>query len=97
MSGNEKIERFPIKITNFINPHLFQFKLENIVGQFDIDIEQKLRQNADEGASAGFNPEQGATVAAYIIPWGKWVRAEVDLILEESKTLQYVVWCMDHG
>ncbi|XP_055319176.1 uncharacterized protein LOC129576961 [Sitodiplosis mosellana] len=97
MPRDEKIERFAIKITNFINPHLFQFKLENIVGQFDIDVEQKLRQNAEKCAAAGYHPEQGAIVAAYILPWGKWVRAEVDLILEENHTLQYVVWCLDHG
>ncbi|XP_031626476.1 uncharacterized protein LOC116342844 [Contarinia nasturtii] len=93
-------QMFPIKITNFINPHFFHFKLESIVGQFDTDTEAQLKENAEKCTQkdkAGYMPEIDEIVAAYIVPWKKWCRAQIDLVLQEGKTHKYVVWCLDQG
>lgn len=93
-------KKFPIKITNFINPHLFHFKLENIIGQFDAGIEQQLKDNSEKAQweyPNGYPAKQNEMVAAYIVEWDKWIRAQIDSILEHSNGKQYVIWCLDHG
>lgn len=92
-------KEFCIKITNFINPHMFYFKMENVCGQVDAEIEGKLMENASEMYKnrKGYQPTKREIVSAYVPEWGKWVRAQVDLILEESFSQQYVLWCLDQG
>lgn len=100
MSKVKDDTKFPIKITNFINPHLFYFKLENIIGQLDTEIEHQLKQNSEKVKweyPSGYNAKQHEMVAAYVVEWGKWVRAQVDLILEQTNNNQYLIWCLDHG
>lgn len=97
---SEKPEKFLIEVTNFINPHLFHFKLENIVGRVDTDIQIRLKKHAEAKQweySNGYRPQQDEIVSAFILEWGKWVRAQVDVILNEGQTKQYVIWCMDQG
>lgn len=75
-SNKSKEVKFAIKITNFINPHLFHFKLESSVGKFDIDVETNLQLNAAELLKQGetsYEPQSGEIVAAYIRHWKKWV------------------------
>lgn len=92
----EESSYIPIKITNLINPHVFHFKLESIIGQNDIEIEKRLKKIAKRNARlTGHSPELGEMVAAYIVTWDKWVRAQVEMILDNNQ--QYIVWCMDHG
>lgn len=93
-------EKFLINVTNFINPHMFHFKLENLVGLQEADIENQLAKYANAKnweLINGFTPKQNEIVAAYILEWSKWVRAQVDLIIEENQEKQYIVWCIDQG
>lgn len=89
---------FPIQITSFINPHLFYFKLENIVGEYDSKLENHLRLNAENAEIKKlFNPSKGEIISAYIPSWSKWLRGQVDLVLNENGTNQYIIWCLDYG
>lgn len=103
MSGESKNKKFPIKITNFINPHLFHFKLDNIiVGQTDIDVENQLADSVNAAYLShpkGYNAKERELVSAYIIEWRKWVRAQIDVILDldSGRDKQYIIWCLDHG
>lgn len=96
-------KEFPIKITNFINPHLFHFKLDNvIIGRADGDVEKELEKHAkSEGWShpTGYQPKEHEIVCAHIVDWNKWVRAQVDVIfdLEKGPSKKYIIWCIDHG
>lgn len=100
MSKSADDFKFLIKITNFINPHLFHFKLDDALGQLDADTQKLLAKTVDEtklSFRAGYNPKQDELVLAFITEWNKWVRAQVDLILEERSIKRYVLWCMDDG
>lgn len=103
MANSLKDKKFPIKITNFINPHLFHFKLDNIiVGQADIDMENGLAEYAKEAQwshPVGHHPKENDLVCAFIVDWRKWVRAVVDVVfdLTSGTCKQYIVWCLDHG
>lgn len=98
MEKRKENPKFAIKITNFINPHLFHFKLEHIVGQSDLDIANCLQENAEKvDIKYGYRPLEGETISAFIPPWNKWVRAQVDLILNENGSNRYVIWCLDYG
>lgn len=100
MSSAKENGKFAIKVTNFINPHLFHFKLENISGQMDAEIESELMKDAKQMLwkySTGYHPKKDEILSGYVMEWSKWVRVQVDLILEESHGLQYVVWCIDQG
>lgn len=97
---DEGDSKFPIKITNFINPHVFHFKLENIVGQADEEIENALAEEAKQMQwrySTGYQPKLNEIVSVHVLEWSKWVRGQIDLILDEYNCKQYVVWCLDQG
>lgn len=91
MAGDQQ---FSIKITNFINPHLFHFKLENIIGQHDMEIENRLKESAAKQRGEKIRGEKNEHVLAYIVAWDKWVRGQIDLALGDK---QFIVWCIDHG
>lgn len=96
MSKPTKDVKFPIKITNFINPHLFHFKLDHC----EFDTDELVARHAIEVKSAypdGCQPKEDDMVLAYIGAWDKWVRAEIDMVLEEGLTTAYVIWCSDYG
>lgn len=87
-------QKFSIKITNFINPHLFHFKLENIIGQFDMEMEDRLKVCAVKQRGEKIVGEKKEYVLAYIVTWNKWVRGQIDLVLDDK---HYIVWCIDQG
>lgn len=96
MSKSTKEAKFLIKITNFINPHLFNFKLDHS----DFDTDEILAKQAAEISSeypVGYHPQLHQAVLAYIPTWKKWVRAEVDMIFGEGSKKRYIVWCCDEG
>lgn len=100
MSSAVENNKFPIKITNFINPHLFHFQLNNIIGQTDID--DKLAKYVSEirwSHPSGYQAKELEMVTAYIVEWQKWVRAKIDVILDLDSISgkQYIIWCLDHG
>lgn len=103
MSSTSENKKFSIKITNYINPHLFHFKLDNIiVGQTDIDVENELAKYTNEARwshPTGYHPKEHEIVSAYIMEWRKWVRAEIDVVLDldSGPGKQYIIWCLDHG
>lgn len=103
MSNAIDNRKFRIRITNFINPHYFHFKLDNIiVGQMDADLEKELEQYVNDVRWAyrtGYQPKEHELVAAYVVEWRKWVRAQVDMVLDlaSGPAKQCIVWCLDHG
>lgn len=103
MSSTMENKKFTIKITNFINPHLFHFKLDNIiVGQTDVDVENEVSKHAQESRwshPTGYHPKEHEIIAAYVLEWRKWVRGVVDVVLDldSGPGKQYIIWCLDHG
>lgn len=89
-----------IHISYFLNPYCFYFKfdddlhdeglqcLEDEISKFARD---KVRQCSDKRGSVTV----GDTVAAYVIPWGKWVRSIVQRNLNSLKSFE--LWAVDHG
>lgn len=89
-----------IYISHFLNPYCFYFKfdddlhddglqcLEDKISKYARD---KIGQNNDGKLSIAV----GDTVAAYVIPWGKWVRSVVRCDLDRLKCFE--LWAIDHG
>lgn len=91
---------FPIKMVTFVNPHFFFFKLDNPITGFEDEISKQLEEYTLESKiryRSGYDAVENDFVAAYIVSWNKWVRAQVDLILPFPDSTLYVIWCFDYG
>lgn len=91
---------FPIKITNLISPYSFYFKLENLMGTIEMDISEILKDEAAKlqlKFQSGYQPEENETVMVYVLEWSRWIRAEVDEIINNPSNVRFVVWCLDYG
>lgn len=89
-----------IYISYFLNPYCFYFKFDDDLHDDGLQCledniskyaRKKTGQNNDENPSIAV----GDTVAAYVIPWSKWVRAVVRCDLDRLKC--YELWAIDHG
>lgn len=95
------VNKLPINITHFINPHLFYFKFE--LGKTDESEEfgNLLEKYALENAKyypTGYEPDIGEIVVVYFQSWRKWIRGKVDYIAEFlSKPSKYILWSFEHG
>lgn len=89
---------FPIKITNFINPHWFSFKLD---AKLDTEINECIDNYVSEiGSYSSVDGELkiGDIVLVFEMSWNKWVRATVDLVIKQiNGGHSYIVWLMDYG
>lgn len=90
-----------IYISYFLNPYCFYFKFDDDLHNEDLQcLEDKIskyardemRQNNDEKASIAV----GDTVAAYVVPWGKWVRSII-VRCDLNRSKCYELWAIDHG
>lgn len=90
-----------IHISYFLNPNCFYFKfdddlhddiLQNLEQKISTYAHDKIKQITGESSSS---IGVGDLVGAYIIPWGKWVRAMVRCDLKDSKTFE--LWAIDNG
>lgn len=103
MSSGLENMKFPIKITNFVNPHLFHFKLDaGVAGQAIVELENEVAKHANKMRSIypfEYYPKEGEIVSAYIEEWGKWVRAAVDVVfdLDSQRYKECMIWCLDYG
>lgn len=100
MTKNEQNKSFQIKITNFINPHNFYFKLENLMSVREQEIGEKLKNYANANRMkyiTGYEPNINEDVVVHIKMEMKWLRGKVDAILKQYDGTEYVVWCVDHG
>lgn len=97
MSLNKSNTWFSLNIVNFVNPHFFHFKINtsNVLEQkieslLDLELKQQNKEHIY------YLPKLSEFVAAFIVPWNKWVRAQIDskIIFDSQK---YVIWCMDYG
>lgn len=91
-----------IHITYYRNPHCFYFKFHDELFDDDLlQLETEIAKQANGVRKANlgrvFRPFVGFIVAAYIIYYGKWVRAKVVKLPTESHPNQFVVWAVDHG
>lgn len=89
-----------IHISYFLNPYCFYFKFDDDLHDEGLQsLEDKISKYArDEIRKDSDSPESivvGNTVAAYVIPWGKWVRSVVQCDLNSLKC--YELWAVDHG
>lgn len=91
---------YPVRIVHFINPHCFHFKLDDMVGAAEQQIDEALKEMYEcqtKKCRAEYEPQEGEMVAAYIPTWNRWMRAQVDKVLLTGDSREYVVWCMDYG
>lgn len=91
---------YPIKITNLISPSSFYFKLENLMGTMEMDISDILKEEAAKMQPmfpSGYAPKENETVMVYVPEWSRWIRAEVDEIINSPFTPRFIVWCLDYG
>lgn len=106
MSGrcNDDTEAKPIKVTHYINPHMFWFRYESSFF-FDeplLDFENKVqtygRKLNPANFQKGYEPKRGEVVLVMSPAWNKWIRAEVDNILTfQHEDKKFILWAMDHG
>lgn len=86
----------PIDITHYINPSLFWFKKNNGGKDFR-RLEDKLQSYAINYSKLPHdkNYKIGEKVAVYSEVLKKWIRAVVDVQLDDEKTL--ILWAIDYG
>lgn len=85
---------------HFINPHCFYFKLADLTGRIERQIDEMLANSLDlqpKDSQAGYEPKENEMVAAFIPTYSRWVRAQVDAIVCLKDSKEYVVWCLDYG
>lgn len=94
----EAIGEIPVRITNFINPHYFNFKLHNVMAM-DPEAEKALRRlQMTSHQMDRHQYKQDDMVVAFIPQWDKWIRAEIDFLIEKTfGPTEYVIWCTDYG
>lgn len=89
-----------IHISYFLNPYCFYFKFDDELHDGDLQrLEDKISKNARDEMHQSSDKRApiavGDTVAAYVIPWSKWVRSVVQCDLKSLEC--YEVWAIDHG
>lgn len=93
--------KFLIKITRYINPHKFFFKLEYNLSEFERNIENILTiygTSSRHNGYKGYAPSVGEIVVVFMQPWNKWIRAKCDYIAEfELSEPKFILWAMDDG
>lgn len=97
----EAHQRFLIKITRYINPHTFFFKLEYNLSQFEKDLENKFTiygTSRRQHGYKGYAPSVDEIVVVYMQPWNKWIRAKCDYVAEfVSSEPKFILWSLDDG
>ncbi|XP_055693026.1 uncharacterized protein LOC129795610 [Lutzomyia longipalpis] len=93
---------FDIKITQFVNPHLFYYQLEeDELGKkpFEEDLERILpARDYFVGCNQCYSPAIGEIVGHYNMIENKWLRAQVDYVtysLTNEKV--YFLFALDYG
>jgi hypothetical protein len=88
-----------IRITHFVNPHLFYYKLDEFNADLDNLEEEILNELTDNTCETNnFQPESGDVVAFLHKRWSKWIRVVVDKVLEcTTADAVYVLWAIDYG
>lgn len=93
--------RFLIKITRYINPHKFFFKLEYNLSQFEKNIEDILTIYGTKHRRHGYKgyaPKVDEIVVVFMQPWNKWIRAKCDYIAEFAQSdSKFILWSLDDG
>lgn len=90
-----------IHISYFLNPYCFYFKFDDELHDDNLQcLEDELSKYAHHEIKQnnGEKPTSmavGDLVAAYVIPWCKWVRAVVRCDLNSLNS--YELWAIDHG
>lgn len=91
---------YHVRIVHFINPHHFYFKYDYMYGSLEDEIDDLLERSVklDTGKSSeGYEPKVDEIVAAFIPPWKRWIRVQVDAIINDGDSNNYIVWSIDHG
>lgn len=95
---------YPIRITQFINPHLFWLKRTSHDGdqrlaELELDLQAAMSLPCPpRDRCAGHMPRLNDTVAVKHLAWqNKWLRARVDELLGDTEAPKYVLWIVDHG
>lgn len=98
-SIKKNIESKVIHITHFINPNCFYFKFDDDLFNKDLhDLEKKIADYANfTESNKNVQPKKGEIVAAYIIGWSKWIRAQVRSVSQRNEIVVIEVWAIDHG
>lgn len=100
----EADDEYIIRITHFVNPHQFYFKYEDEL--FDpalIELENKIHMYAtaerkQQSSTKSWEFKKGDNVAVLSKAWTKWIRAEIDEIVEKlNGEIEYTLWSIDHG
>lgn len=93
--------KFLIKITRYLNPHKFFFKLEYNLSKFEKDIEDILTiygTSHRQHGYKGYTPCVDEIVVVFMQPWNKWIRAKCDYIAQfVSSEPKFILWSMDDG
>lgn len=100
----EADDEYNIRITHFVNPHQFYFKYEDDL--FDpalIELEKQIHMCAtakrkQQSSTKSWELKKGDKVAVLSKAWTKWIRAEIDEIVEKlNGEIEYTLWSIDHG
>lgn len=95
-------QKFAVKITRYINPHKFFFKLDRKLSEFEQSISEILATHCEPyrriASWTGYEPRIGETVIVFMQPWNKYVRAKCDFIAEfVLAEPTYTLWALDDG
>lgn len=87
-----------VHIHHFVDPHCFYFKFADDLHDEQLQIlEEEISKTAHEIVKKNklYASQNGDIVAAYVVAWNKWVRAQV---LENLTHFErYKLWALDHG
>lgn len=101
MNLKKKMNKFPIKITHYINPHKFYFKLEYGFSEQNSELTKRLEEYALHKCGqylTGYKPSIGEIILVFVQPWNKWVRANVDSIATfQNDAMKFILWALDDG
>lgn len=95
-----KDQWYHIRIVHFINPHHFYFKYDYMYGSLEDEIDDLLNRSVMSQSgqnSDGYEPMENEIVVAFIPAWSRWIRAQVDAVINDGDSSGYVVWSLDHG
>lgn len=100
----ESADKDLIRITHYINPHMFWFKYEtSFFGKSKLlELDSKLQQyyceDNDVLSNRKYEPQIDEMVGVFNFSWNRWIRAKVDYIIEGiSAPPKYILWAIDYG
>lgn len=104
-SPNEDNSAHNIRITHYINPHLFWFKLQSsyLYNEELFNLETSLQNHAQhllrsrQYAQHGYRPELYEIAMAMHKTTNKWIRVKIESVGENLDGMVYVLWAIDHG